>query len=147
MDIPASRKREFDAKEISLIGDAIRASGLDAASVPLTWEPHRVQLDNVVELLPVLFDCRGPLETRCWIVRRLAAQCAPEACSCGILVRESASGTYGSLRTAVASALAEVVRARVLDNIPDAGEVIPKARQMETASAAPNDFITDCIHT
>jgi len=147
MDIPASRKREFDAKEISLIGEAIRASGLDAASIPLTWLPHAVQFDGIVEILPVLFDCRGPLETRCWIVRRFAAQAAPEACSCGILVREAASGTYGSLRTAVASALAEVVRARVLDSVADAGDVTLKARKAEPAPAAHNDFISDCIHT
>lgn len=145
MDIPASRKREFNTKELTFIPDAIRASGMDPASITLVWDPYSVSFNRVVEIHPVLFDCRGSLDTPCWIVRRLSALEGPQACSCGELVREAATGTYGSLKSAVAAALAEVVRLRVLANIADSSEPILKERPAGQPAPCHNDFITQCV--
>ncbi len=143
MNIPASRRREFDATETTFIHEAIRASGMDA--ITPVWGPHSVSFNRVVELYPVLFDCRGALNTPCWIVNRLAAAEGPQACSCGELVREAATGTYGALKAAVAAALAEVVRLRVLANIGDSPEPILKERPAGQPAACHNDFITQCV--
>jgi hypothetical protein len=149
MDLPASRKREFHEKEVSFIQDAIRASGLDPASIDLAWDSHAVTLNGVVEIQAVLFDCRGLLDTPCWSVHRFVAADAAQPCSCGALVRESADGTYGSLRAAIAAALAETVRSRVLANLTDSSEPILKERPGSPDALPPtseNDFITHCVH-
>lgn len=148
MDISASRQREFLEKEVTYIQEAIRASGLDSASIDLAWNPHSVVLNRAVELQAVLFDCRGLLDTPCWSVRRFAQAETPQACSCGALVRESSDGTYGSLKAAVAAALAETLRAGLLANLTDFSEPILKEQSAAAQPApAPNDFITQCLHS
>jgi hypothetical protein len=144
MDIPPSRKRPFQDKEITFIEDAIKASGLTATE--LQWTAASVKFNNAVELQAVLYDCRGPLETSCWSVRRLAVVQEAQPCSCGAIVRESADGTFGSLKTAVAAALAELVRSRVLASMPEGSEPILKVRPANPAAAGENDFITQCVH-
>jgi len=148
MDISASRKREFHEKEVAFIQEAIVASGLDPTSIDLAWDAHSVVLNGVVEIQAVLFDCRGLLDTPCWSVRRFVQADAGHACSCGALVRESADGTYGSLKAAIAAALAETVRSTVLANLPaDFSEPIPKERPASDLPATSgNDFITQCVH-
>jgi len=145
MDIPPSRKRKFQEKEISFIQDAIRNAGLDG--ITPVWDPHGVQFNGVVEVQPVLFDCRGSLDTPCWIVHRFPASEKAQTCACGQLVREAATGTYGSLKEAVAAALAEIVRARVLTKLADCSEPILKERPAGQTAACCNDFITHCVHT
>jgi hypothetical protein len=145
MEIPTARKREFDTKEVTFIQEAIGASGLDPASIDLVWESSSVNINRVVEVHPVLFDCRGLLNTPCWLVSRLSASEGPQACSCGELVREAATGTYGSLKTAIAAALAEVVRLRVLTNITDHSQPILKERPADQPAPCSNDFITQCV--
>ena len=113
-------------------------------SITLDWEPHSVQFNRVVAIYPVLFDCRGSLDTPCWNVRRTAAPESSRTCECGELVREAATGTYGSLKTAVAAALAEVVRRRVLENIADSSEPISKERPAGQPAPCHNDFIAQC---
>jgi len=150
MDISASRKREFHEKEVAFIKDAVLASGLDPASIDLAWDPHAVVLNGAVEIQAVLFDCRGLLDTPCWSVRRFAPSESGQPCSCGALARESADGTYGSLKAAVAAALAEMVRSRVLANLTDFAEPVPpilKQRSDTVPPASGNDFITQCVHT
>ncbi len=83
---------------------------------------------------------------RAGCIRRSAAPEGGQACACGQLVREVATGTYGSLRTAVAAALAETVRSRVLDQLADSSEPILKERPEEQAPVSPNDFITQCVY-
>jgi hypothetical protein len=143
MDITASRKREFNEEEAAFIHKALRISEVDTIS--LVWNPHCVRFNGVVEIHPALFDCRGLLDTPCWIVRRLSAAEGPQACSCGALVREAAAGTYGSLKTAVAAAIAEVVRLRVLANLDDLSQRILKERPAGPPAACHNDFITQCV--
>jgi len=143
MNIPASRKREFHEKEVAFIQEAICASGLHA--ITPVWNPDSVGFNRVVEIRPVLFDCRGSLDTPCWIVRRSSASEGSQACSCGELVREAATGTYGSLKAATAAALAEVVRLRVLANIADSSEPILKERPTDRPVPCHNDFISQCV--
>ena len=150
MNIPSSRKREFNEKEVTLIHEAIRASGLDPGSITVAWDTHWVRFDRAVEIQPILFDCRGLLDTPCWTVQRFSAPESHQACSCGELVRDAATGTYGSLKTAVAAAIAEVVRLRVLENLADSSEPIlkehpPKERPPGQPASCGNDFITDCV--
>ena len=145
MDIPPSRKREFQEKEISFVQEAISKSGLEG--VTPVWTRHSVQFNGVVELQPVLFDCRGLLDTPCWTVRSMATPEAAQTCSCGALVREVATGSYGSLKAAVAAAMAEIVRSRVLANIADTSEPILKERPAGQPAPSRNDFITHCVHT
>ena len=145
MDIPASRKREFQQEEVAFINEAIRISEVDTISV--VWNPHSVRFNGGVEIHPVLFDCRASLNTPCWIVRRLSAGEGPQACSCGELVREAVAGTYGSLKTAVAAAIAEVVRLKVLANLVDFSQPILKERTADQPVACHNDFITQCVRT
>lgn len=147
MDIPASRKREFHQNEITFVQEAICLSGLDPVTIKVEWDPQMVSLNGSVEIHAVLFDCRGLLDTPCWLVRRLAAAEGAQACSCGELVREAAAGTYGSLRTAVAAAIAEVVRLRVLSNTADPSEPILKERTAEQPAPCHNDFITQCVRS
>jgi len=147
MEIPPSRKREFQENEVTFIKEAIGVSGLDPASITLAWDPHCVNFNRVVEIQPVLFDCRDALDTPCWLVRRSATAESAPTCACGELVREAATGTYGSLKTAVAAALAEVVRSRVLANIADTSEPILKERPAGQPAPSRNDFITHCVHT
>jgi hypothetical protein len=146
MNIPASRQRKFHEKEVSLIEEAIRMSGLHPESVPVVWDTHSVLIGKVVEVQAVLFDCRGLLDTPCWIVSRTAMPEPPEACSCGALARESCSGTYGSLKAAVATALAEIVRKRVMSALPESSDPILKARTAEPIHAGCSDFISHCIY-
>jgi hypothetical protein len=114
MEIPIARKREFHDREITFIEEAIRASGVDPGSITLAWDSRWVHFNRVVEIYPILFECpRGSADIPCWIVRRSSLPEGPQTCSCGELVREAATGTYGSLKTAVAAAIAEVVRLRV----------------------------------
>ena len=147
MNIPASRQREFHDKEIPLIEEAIRISGLHPESVPVVWNLHSVQIGNLVEIQAVLFDCRGLLDTPCWIVNRMAMAEAPQACSCGALARESCSGTYGSLRGAVATALAEIVRARVMAALPETSDPLVTERSAEPIHAGCSEFISHCIYS
>lgn len=147
MDIPATRKREFQESERTFIVDAIGASGLDPKSIELSWTLHSVSLNGAVELLPVLFDCRGMLDTPCWLVRRTPPVETSQPCSCGALVRDAASGVYGSLRSAVAASLGEAVRSAVLQKIADPAGGILKERLDGPAPASPNDFIAHCVHT
>ena len=145
MDIPPSRKREFQEKEISFVREAIAKSGLKA--ITPVWSPHSVQFNGVAEIQPVLFDCRGLLDAPCWIVRRISVPGGARTCSCGTLVREAAEGTHGSLKEAVAAAMAEIVRSRVLANIADCSEPILRERPSGQPAACSNDFITHCVHT
>jgi len=148
MDIPPSRKRELLEKEIAFIKDAVHSSGLDPALINLKWAPQSVVFDHVVELQPVLFDCRGLLDTACWLLRRFApAGDGSDACMCGSLVRGTADGTYSSLKAAMAAALAEVLRSRLLATLPDSAEPIHKRSQADRPETPPNDFITQCVHT
>lgn len=147
MDIPAARKREFNPSEITFVQEAICLSGLDPVTIKLEWDPHMVSLNGAVEIHAVLFDCRGLLDTPCWLVRRLSAGAGAQACGCGELVREAATGTYGSLKTAVAAAIAEVVRLRVLENTTDPSQTILKERTEEQQACCQNDFITQCVRS
>jgi hypothetical protein len=144
MNIPASRQREFHEQEVTLIKEAVLASGI---SISVAWFPHSVQFDGSVEIKPALFDCREVLNTSCWIVACSAKLEQAPACSCGSLVREARNGVYGSLKTAAASAIAEVVRARVLAQIPDSPETVLNARPSEQPAATCNDFITHSLHS
>lgn len=137
-----------------MIEEAIRISGLHPESVPVVWNLHSVQIGNLVEIQAVLFDCRGLLDTPCWIVNRMAMPEPPQACSCGALARESCSGTYGSLsgtygsiRGAVATALAEIVRARVMAAPPETSDPLLTARTAEPIHAGCSDFISHCIYS
>jgi hypothetical protein len=145
MDIPPSRKREFDEKEVTFIKEAILNSGLDEEFITLAWGRHSVDFNRVVEIQPVLFDCRGQLDTPCWIVHRAPASEGSKVCACGELVREAADGAYGSLKAAVAAAIGETVRATVLANIPDSPQTILKERPAGQPTPC-NDFITHCVH-
>jgi len=147
MNIPASRQREFHDKEITLIREAVLASGLDPSSITLEWEAHVVRFDGLVEIHPALFDCRSVLNTPCWIVECRVKPEQARACSCGSLVREARTGVYGSLKTAVASAMAEVVRARVLTQIPDSSDTILNGRPAEQPAPTCHDFISHCLHS
>ena len=150
MDIPPSRKRKFQEKEVSFIQEAILKSGLEPESIIPVWNPYWVNFNGVVEIQPVLFDCRGSFDTPCWIVSRTATLENAPTCACGELVRESATGTHGSLKAAVAAALAEIVRSRVMVAIADCSEPILKERPERPAgqpAACCNDFITHCVHT
>ena len=145
MNIPASRQREFHEREVTLIREGVLASGLEPISIEL--QPRLVLLDGSVEIQPALFDCRGALNTPCWIVSCTAKQERAQNCSCGSLVREARTGVYGSLKTAIASAMAEIVRARILAQIPDSPDAVLNARPAEQPAATCNDFITHCVHS
>ena len=146
MEIPIARKREFHDREITFIEEAIRASGVDPGSITLAWDSRWVHFNRVVEIYPILFECpRGSADIPCWIVRRSSLPEGPQTCSCGELVREAATGTYGSLKTAVAAAIAEVVRLRVLANIADCSEIVLKDRPAGQPAPCHNDFITQCV--
>jgi len=147
MDLPTSRKRVFQENEVTFIQEAIRASGLDPDSITLAWDPHWVTFNRAVEIQPVLFDCRGALDTPCWVVRRSSAPETEEVCSCGALGREAATGTYGSLKVAVAAAIAEIVRLRVLANIADSSNPVLRERPAGQPAPCCNDFITHCVHS
>jgi hypothetical protein len=150
MDISPSRKREFHDEEVAFIKEAVKASGLDPSSIDLTWNPYSVVLNRAVEIQAVLFDCRGLLNTPCWSVHRFAVYGGPQACSCGALVREAADGTYGSLKAAVAAAIAEIARSRVLALLRDFSEPIIQRDELlpeDRPQPAPNDFITQCLHS
>lgn len=130
-----------------MIQKAIRASGLLPGSVNVDWDPNAVTLNRSVKIEAVLFDCRGLLDTACWTVRCMVAAESSRACCCGALAREvEANGTYGSLRTAAAAALAELVRMRVLAGVPDSSQTIKKERPPMPAVSG-SDFITDCVHS
>lgn len=130
-----------------MIKEAVLASGLDPASISVESHPHSVKFDGLVEIQPALFDCRSVLNTPCWIVSCSVRPEQAQACSCGSLVREARTGVYGSLKTAIASAMAEVVRARVLTQIPDSADTILSARPAEQPGPTCNDFISHCLHT
>jgi len=147
MDIPPSRKREFHEKEIAFINDALRVSGLDSSSITAAWEPHWVTFNGIVRIEPVLFDCHGWLDTPCWIVRRISTPDSSQTCACGQLVRDAVTGSYGTLREAVATAIGEVVRSRVLAAIPDSAEPIFKERHAGQQAPGCNDFMTHCMHS
>lgn len=130
-----------------MIREAIFASGINPESVAVKWEPNLVRFDDFVEIQPAMFDCRNLLNTPCWIVSCAVKPDQARACSCGSLVREARTGVYGSLKTAVASAMAEIARARVLTTIPDTSDTILNARPDEVAPQTCNDFIAHCAHT
>ena len=146
MNIPASRQRTFHQKEVTLIKEGLQASVLGPASITTEWYPHAVRFDGLVEIQPALFDCRSVLNTPCWIVSSAVKPEQAHACSCGSPVREARTGVYGSLKTAIASAMAEVVRARVLTQIPDSADSILNARPAGQPASSCNDFITHCVH-
>jgi len=143
MNIPDSRQSGFDATENTLAHEAIRESGL--GGVTLALDRHSARLNGEIEIRPAIFDCRGQLDTHCWVVRRLTGTRENRTCSCGALARNGAEGTYGSLMAAMAAALGEVVRLRVLAHVAGPADSILEERPA-TAAACHSDFITNCVH-
>jgi len=142
MNLPLTRQRTIHENEIDFIDEAVRTSGLPGGSVELEWEPHSVTFNGKIELHAVQYDCRALLGTACWTVRRVGATEPFQSCSCGALARESADGTYGSLRTAVAAALGELVRLKILESFPETKPEIPRDRpEAAAANHPPNDLL------
>ena len=142
------QKGQFEEQDINTIHEAIFLAGLDAGSIAVESDRNFVNIDNSVEIQPVLFDCRGALETPSWIVRSLTNPAASEPCSCGIMTRGGEVGTYTVLRDAIAAAIAEVVRLKVMANLQDprdssADAGVPAAHLPKLFQ---NDFIRHSLH-
>jgi hypothetical protein len=144
MNIPDLRQSSFDAAESRLVHEAIRESGL--GGLTLTLDRESARLNGEIEIRPAIFDCRRQLDTRCWVVQRLTGAHGARTCSCGALARTGAEGTYGSLPAAMAAALGEVVRLRVLAHLADPADSI-SAERPATPAVCHNDFITQSVHT
>jgi len=142
------KKGKFEEKDLKSIQEAIRAAGLDPAAVIIESDWHFVNINKVVEIQPVLFDCRGLLDTPSWIVRRRDDSVAGEPCSCGVMTRGGEIGTYIDLQEAIAAAIAELVRLKVLAQLHHAPETASSEKTPATTGAIhyPNDFIRHSLH-
>ncbi len=141
------QKGKFEEKDLKSIQEAIRAAGLDPAAVIIESDWHFVNINKVVEIQPVLFDCRGLLDTASWIVRRRDSSVADEPCSCGVMTRGGEIGTYNDLQEAIATAVAEVVRLKVLAKLHYTQEgASDKTSVTDNPIHYPNDFIRHSLH-
>lgn len=138
------KKGKFDANDLKTVREAFRIIGIGQDSIHIESDWHYVNINGAVEIQPLLFDCRGALDTPSWIVRDVSNPSSGEPCSCGVMTRGGEVGTYAGLDEAIAAAVAELVRQKVLANLRTASG--------ETASAQkslkfPNDFIRHSLHT
>jgi hypothetical protein len=118
MHTRACKNGEFTGADLDVVQAAIRLAGLDARSLVIKSGKHYLNINNSVEIQPLLFDCRGLLDTPSWIVRYSGDTASSELCSCGVTVRGGEIGTYTGVREAIAAAVAEVVRFKLLAELP-----------------------------
>lgn len=142
----ACSKGKFEKADLELIREAIHLAGLDRDILTIDSSWNFVNINDLVEIQPVLFDCQGTVNAPTWTVRRLNDP-HTEPCSCGVMMRGAEIGTYTTLPEAVAVAVAEVVRLKMLAALercehPAAAQEHPHFKLNRFS----NDFIRRSLH-
>jgi hypothetical protein len=116
MQYHACQKGEFDQEALALVREAVRAGaeGVSAQSMSVEVGPHFISIDQCVEIQPLLFDCRGLLRAPSFVIRRMDDVSLSKPCECGEVTRGSEIGNTTSLCEAVALAVSEALRRKIL---------------------------------
>ncbi len=113
-DIMRTRTRKksgFNKADLALVQAAIRLAGVDLHLLAIKSGKDFLNIDDTIEIHPLSL-----LGTRCWIVRLPAGTAFPGPCSCGATHRGEI-GTYTNKSEAVAAAIAEVIRLKLLADL------------------------------
>lgn len=118
MHYHACQKGEFDQEALALVMEAVRAGAEASCSKSMSVEmgAHFISIDDCVEIQPLLFDCRGLLQAPSFVVRRIDALSSRE-CECGEMLRGSEIGNTATLPEAVAIAVSEALRRKILERL------------------------------
>ena len=147
MNKRACRKGKFDAADLRQIKEAIHLAGLDHDMIAIESDRHFVNINHAVEIQPVLFDCKGQLDAPSWVVRSVK-DAALEPCACGVMERGGEIGNYTSLPEAIAAAISEVVRLKVLAGLLESNQTFNSdhAAALHMLNPCKNDFIRHSLH-
>ena len=148
MNDKACKKGKFGAADLKQIQEAIRLAGLDRDMVVIESDWHFVNINHAVEIQPVLFDCRGELDSPSWVVRNVADASSLEPCSCGVMERGGEIGKYQHLDGAIAAAIAEVVRLKVMAGLQHSVPASAGSHSdtLHLPKSCKNDFIRHSLH-
>ena len=148
MNDKACKKGKFEAADLRQIQEAIHLAGLDRDMVVIESDWHFVNINHTVEIQPVLFDCRGEVDAPSWVVRSVADASTLEPCSCGVMERGGEIGKYPRLDEAIAAAIAEVVRLKVMTGLQSSALSSADSHMatLHLPKLCKNDFIRHSLH-